>query len=78
MGLVIGDALGVPVEFTSRIERDADPVTDMRAYGTHLQPAGTWSDDSSKHGLKIPASDGAYSDFIEKIKISETAFKSIF
>lgn len=31
-----------------------------------------------KHGLKIPASDGAYSDFIEKIKISETAFKSIF
>lgn len=47
MGLVVGDALGVPVEFTSRAERENDPVVDMRAYGTHSQPAGTWSDDSS-------------------------------
>ena len=47
IGLVVGAALGVPVEFTSRTERDKDPVVDMRAYGTHSQPAGTWSDDSS-------------------------------
>ncbi|WP_099047371.1 ADP-ribosylglycohydrolase family protein [Pseudobutyrivibrio ruminis] len=47
MGVIVGDALGVPVEFTSREERKADPVTGMRAYGTHNQPAGTWSDDSS-------------------------------
>lgn len=47
MGLVVGDALGVPVEFTSRAERDMDPVVGMRAYGTHSQPAGTWSDDTS-------------------------------
>ncbi len=47
LGLVVGDALGVPVEFTSRAEREVDPVTGMRAYGTHNQPAGTWSDDSS-------------------------------
>ena len=46
-GVVIGDALGVPVEFTSRAERSADPVTDMREYGIHRQPKGTWSDDSS-------------------------------
>ena len=46
-GTVVGDALGVPVEFTSRAERKADPVTDMREYGTHNQPKGTWSDDSS-------------------------------
>ncbi len=46
-GVVVGDALGVPVEFTSRSERDSDPVTDMREYGTHSQPIGTWSDDSS-------------------------------
>lgn len=46
-GAVIGDALGVPVEFMSRDELAADPVVDMRAYGTHDQPAGTWSDDSS-------------------------------
>ncbi len=46
-GVVVGDALGVPVEFTSRTELQADPVTDMREYGTHNQPKGTWSDDSS-------------------------------
>ena len=47
MGLVIGDALGVPVEFVSRDELKDNPVTDMIGYGTHNQPAGTWSDDSS-------------------------------
>lgn len=47
LGLVAGDALGVPVEFQSREELEQDPVTGMRAYGTHHQPAGTWSDDSS-------------------------------
>ena len=46
-GAIVGDALGVPVEFTSREERRRDPVTDMRGYGTHRQPPGTWSDDSS-------------------------------
>jgi len=46
-GLLVGDALGVPVEFTSRAERKADPVTDMRGYGVHYQPPGTWSDDGS-------------------------------
>jgi len=46
-GAIIGDALGVPVKFTSREERRYDPVTDMRGYGTHHQPPGTWSDDSS-------------------------------
>jgi ADP-ribosylglycohydrolase len=47
LGLAVGDALGVPVEFQPRVARRQDPVTDMRAYGTHHQPAGTWSDDSS-------------------------------
>ena len=46
-GAVTGDALGVPVEFTSRARRTADPVTGMRGFGTHGQPPGTWSDDSS-------------------------------
>lgn len=44
MGLVIGDALGVPVEFK---KRDTYEVTDMIGYGTYNQPPGTWSDDSS-------------------------------
>ena len=47
LGLVIGDALGVPVEFKSRKFLAENPVTDMLAYGTHNQKAGTWSDDSS-------------------------------
>lgn len=47
MGLCIGDALGVPVEFSSRDERIKLPVTTMQGYGTYDVPAGTWSDDSS-------------------------------
>lgn len=47
LGLCVGDALGVPVEFHPRFELDAQPVTGMRAFGTWRQPAGTWSDDSS-------------------------------
>lgn len=46
-GVCIGDALGVPVEFRSRDQLKRSPVTTMRALGTHRQPAGTWSDDSS-------------------------------
>jgi ADP-ribosylglycohydrolase len=47
IGLAVGDALGVPVEFASREDLDLDPVIGMRAHGTHRQPAGTWSDDTS-------------------------------
>ncbi len=47
MGLCVGDALGVPVEFTSSAERVKSPVTTMLGYGTWDVPAGTWSDDSS-------------------------------
>lgn len=47
MGLVVGDALGVPVEFSSREEREQDPVKEMRGYGTYPVAKGSWSDDSS-------------------------------
>jgi ADP-ribosyl-[dinitrogen reductase] hydrolase len=47
LGLAVGDALGVPVEFQSRAARRQQPVVHMQAYGTHNQPAGTWSDDAS-------------------------------
>lgn len=46
-GVCVGDALGVPVEFRSRDELKRSPVIDMRAFGTHQQPAGMWSDDGS-------------------------------
>lgn len=47
LGLVVGDALGVPAEFKSRASMKVNPITDMIGFGTHHQPAGTWSDDSS-------------------------------
>ena len=47
LGLIIGDALGVPAEFKSRLELRNNPVTGMEGFGSHNQPAGTWSDDSS-------------------------------
>jgi ADP-ribosylglycohydrolase len=47
VGSLVGDALGVPVEFASRADRDKDPVTSMRGFGTWNQPAGTWSDDGA-------------------------------
>ena len=47
LGHAVGDALGVPVEFAPRAERQRDPVTEMRGFGTHHQPPGTWSDDTS-------------------------------
>ena len=47
IGLAIGDAIGVPVEFISRQEIAENPVVSMREFGTHHQPMGTWSDDTS-------------------------------
>jgi len=46
-GVAIGDALGVPVEFTSRNSLIKNPVKNFIGNGTHNQPPGTWSDDSS-------------------------------
>jgi len=45
-GAVIGDALGVLVEFRNRARLQSDPVTELREYGTHNQPR--------VHGRTIP------------------------
>ena len=47
LGLCVGDALGVPAEFRSREALSESPIVDMIGYGSHNQPPGTWSDDSS-------------------------------
>ncbi|WPO36068.1 ADP-ribosylglycohydrolase family protein [Flammeovirgaceae bacterium SG7u.111] len=47
LGIAIGDALGVPYEFSSREQMLKAPAKDMVGFKTHNQPAGTWSDDSS-------------------------------
>lgn len=43
-GLAVGDAMGVPWEFSTR---GSFCATDMTGYGTYGQPAGTWSDDTA-------------------------------
>lgn len=44
LGLAIGDALGVPVEFR---RRGTFHIEGMTGFGTYHQPPGTWSDDTS-------------------------------
>ena len=44
MGLIVGDAVGAPVEF---LERDSFHLTGMVGYGSHNVPPGTWTDDSA-------------------------------
>ena len=46
-GVIVGDALGCPVEFDEREIRDNDPVEGMREFGTFNLPRGSWTDDSS-------------------------------
>jgi len=46
-GVAVGDALGVPHEFSRAEDLRENPVTDMVGYGTYNLPPGTWSDDSS-------------------------------
>lgn len=47
LGVAVGDAVGVPFEFRPKEMMDKSPATEMVGYGTHNQPPGTWSDDSS-------------------------------
>lgn len=44
MGFIVGDCLGVPYEFT---KSNSISRLEMIGYGTHNQPPGTWSDDTS-------------------------------
>ena len=47
LGLVVGDALGVPVQFLPREVVRANPITGMDRAESPGRPPGTWSDDSS-------------------------------
>ena len=47
MGVVVGDALGNPVQFMSRKQVKKRPVTKMESCRRAVLPAGTWTDDSS-------------------------------
>lgn len=80
VGALVGDALGVPVEFCERAERDRDPVRGMRGWGTHAQPRGTWSDDGAltmahiaaflEHGWDPDRHLRAFADWYERAEFS--------
>ncbi|MEM1357436.1 MAG: ADP-ribosylglycohydrolase family protein [Bacteroidota bacterium] len=68
LGLSVADAIGVPVEFQSRLELDKNPVTDVRGYGTYNQPPGYFSDDSSlAFGLAESLATGRF-DLVDQAK----------
>ena len=68
LGLAVADALGVPVEFRSRKTLSLDPVKGMRGYGTHCQPPGTWSDDTS---MTVAALDAIVENGLDHGKIMD-------
>ena len=47
IGFAIGDAMGVPIEFSSREQLLNNPVTKMLGYGQYNVPKGTYSDDTA-------------------------------
>ena len=55
IGLAIGDAMGVPLEFCIREKLMQNPTTEMLGYGSHDVPKGSWSDDSSMTFATIDA-----------------------
>jgi ADP-ribosylglycohydrolase len=67
LGVAVGDALGVPVEFRAR---GTFKVTDMTGFGTHNQPAGTWSDDTS---LTLCLADALAGGFVGDSLLEKTA-----
>lgn len=47
IGHAVGDAMGVPIEFTKREKLQDKKVTKMLGYGTYDVCKGSWSDDTS-------------------------------
>lgn len=73
LGVAVGDAIGVPVEFKSRENLTVRPVTDIMGHGSHNQPAGTWSDDTS---LTLALADALCEDFdLQRIADNFVAWK---
>lgn len=85
MGLIVGDALGVPYEFSWREKLAENPATDMIGYGTYDVPAGTWSDDSSMALATLDSLRNGYDpedimrNFVDWLKNGEyTPFGEVF
>jgi ADP-ribosyl-[dinitrogen reductase] hydrolase len=73
LGVAVGDAIGVPAEFRSREHLSVRPMTDIMGHGSHNQPAGTWSDDTS---LTLALADALCEDFdLQRIADNFVAWK---
>lgn len=77
-GQIVGDALGVPVEFKTRSILKSSPVEDMRGYGTHNQPPGTWSDDTSLVLASIDSLSKGYDPLDMLEKFCDWYYKGIY
>ena len=81
-GHAVGDAVGGPVQFEERPERDRFPVTDMMPFHGYCFPKGTWSDDTSmslctmdaltKRGLDLRAVMGNFKKWLYKNEFTPT------
>ncbi len=67
-GHIVGDALGLPVQFFPREDREREPVDDMIGYGSFDLPPGSWSDDGS---LTLATIDGLTKSFKENYDENE-------
>lgn len=76
MGFVVGDAMGVPLEFKNREELLKKPITKMTGYGTHNQPEGTWSDDTSMMIATIDSINAKNGVDLYDIALKFAAFKN--
>ncbi len=67
LGVIVGDALGLPVQFKDRAWFIKNPVTTMTGHGVFNKPLGSWSDDGSLTlALAAALSQGYHPDQIMK------------
>ncbi|MGN1343610.1 MAG: ADP-ribosylglycohydrolase family protein [Traorella sp.] len=85
MGFVVGDALGVPYEFSYRYLLKEKPCVDMIGHGTYNLEEGCWSDDSSMTLATLDSLNKGYDpiDMMEKFiqwykKYEYTPFGDLF
>ena len=76
IGFVVGDAMGVPLEFTKREDLLKQPVTKMIGNGTYNLPAGTWSDDTSMMIATIDSINAKNTIDLKDIALKFSAFKN--
>lgn len=47
LGMAVGEAMGIPVDFVERDKLLENPVLEMKSFGSHNKPIGTWSSDTA-------------------------------